>query len=105
MKLQFNDLAAMQPLARVAVLSLAPGFYQLQVKVDSLEQPVWDTDGHLFTRRNLNAVREALAGLAITELVLRQESAYDEMIGQPLRKGSNALEVPLAPTVYPTLER
>lgn len=29
------------------------------------------------------------------DLMLRHQSAYDEMINQPLRQGSNMLEVPL----------
>jgi hypothetical protein len=37
-------------------------------------------------------------------MVLRHSSAYDEMIGQPHREESNALEVRIARDPYPPLE-
>ena len=41
-------------------------------------------------------VTERLAGVPLPALFLRHQSAYDEMVGQPLRTGDNSLEVPLA---------
>ena len=45
-------------------------------------------------------MRERLSALDILELVLVQDSAYDEMIGHPPREG-NRLEVPLDPAHQP----
>ena len=42
-----------------------------------------------------------LRGMPVRSLVLRHESAYDEMIGQPTRDESNALEVSLALDIDP----
>ena len=39
--------------------------------------------------------------LPVGTITLRHESAYDEMIGQPSRESSNALEVNLSHEMYP----
>jgi hypothetical protein len=41
-------------------------------------------------------VRETLQLLPVSSLVLRQFSAYDEMVGQPPRAEDNLLEIPLS---------
>ncbi|MCK9505410.1 MAG: DUF6482 family protein [Porticoccaceae bacterium] len=101
MKLLFNQLASYEPLAKVVVVSLDPSFYQLLAVVDGVEHLVWETEEKILSQRNLTAMREKLADLAIGEVVLRQESAYDEMVGQPVRAQSNALEVKLNTSPYP----
>jgi hypothetical protein len=78
------------------VHSLEQALYQVTVMVDGSEALLTENDGSLFRRHSLNAVREALSGLRISRLRLRHTSAYDEMIGQPLRDNSNALEVSLS---------
>ena len=64
-----------------------------------------ENDGSVFRRRALSQVREALQLLPVAKLSLRQSSAYDEMIGQPLREADNTLEVPLALDAYPPITR
>lgn len=76
--------------------SLELALYQVKVRVDGEEKLLVDNDGKAFRRRNLQQVREALQLMPIATLHLRHCSAYDEMIGQPLREGSNALQVPLS---------
>ena len=62
------------------------------------------TEGHAPTAELAHdiqqSVRERLSALDILELVLVQDSAYDEMIGHPPREG-NRLEVPLDPAHQP----
>ncbi|MGD9661763.1 MAG: DUF6482 family protein [Porticoccaceae bacterium] len=101
MKILFHNLVSLQPLNKVVIVSLDPSFYQLLVAVDDVEYLVWEAEGKVLTTRNLTLMREKLADLSIGELVLRQESAYDEMVGQPVRSTSNALEVRLNTSPYP----
>ena len=60
-----------------------------------------EDSGRPFRRHSLNDVREVLHTLPLAGAKLRQTSAYDEMIGQPPREGSNVMEVPLGLEVYP----
>ena len=83
--------------AKAVVHSIEGSIYQLSVIVDGREVGVVDRDGKIFKRRCIQEVREALQGSRVEELVLRQHSAYDEMIGQSVRLEDNTLEVSLAP--------
>jgi len=91
-----SELAARKGPFRAWVHSLERSLYQVTVWVDGREQLLLDAGGKTFSRRSINAVREALEDVELEELVLRQASAYDEMIGQPMRQRENTLEVPLA---------
>ncbi|MFA5548515.1 MAG: DUF6482 family protein [Porticoccaceae bacterium] len=104
MKILLDHLAAHQPIPRVIIHSLDASIYQVSVEIDGSERPLWETPERLLSRRNLTALRELFAGLAIGALVLRQRSAYDEMVGQPLREGANTLEVPLDTRTYTLVE-
>ena len=84
--------------------SLDPSIYQVSVELDGIERPLWETPERLLTRRNLTALRELFSALEIGALVLRQQSAYDEMVGQPQRGGANTLEVPLDTRTYTLVE-
>jgi len=58
------------------------------------DQLVWETAKQPLTARSIGALRKRLENLAIDTITLRHDSAYDEMIGQPLRS-SNTLDVRL----------
>jgi len=38
-----------------------------------------------------------LSSMPVASITMRHESAYDEMVGQPARQASNALEIGLKP--------
>lgn len=79
------------------VHSIEGSIYQLSVIIAGRERRVVERDGKAFKRRSIEEVREALQGTCVVSLVLRQQSAYDEMIGQSVRQQDNTLEVHLAP--------
>ena len=81
--------------------SLEQALYQVTLEVDGEERLLVEKDGRTFRRHSLQQVREALQTLPVASLRLRQQSAYDEMIGQPAREGSNVLEVTLSLELYP----
>jgi hypothetical protein len=76
--------------------SIEGALYTVSVVVDGREYRLVDDDGKTLIRRSIMHVREVLEGIALTKLILRQVSAYDEMIGQAARESPNTLEVPVS---------
>ncbi len=101
MKVRFSELARYRHIEKVIIHSLDQALYCIAIEHDGEQRHLVDDDGSLFKRHNLMLIRELLEPLHIGELVLRQQSAYDEMVGQPLRQGDNTLEVRLAKTFIP----
>jgi hypothetical protein len=85
----------------VVIHSLDQALYQATVVLEEGERLLLGSDLRPLRFHSLQAMREALAPLRVGKLTLRQQSAYDEMIGQPLREGSNVMEVPLAALTTP----
>lgn len=105
MKITFRQARALSSPARAVIRSLDQALYQVTLVVDGRERLLTEDNGRVFRRHSLLEVREALQALPLDSAVLRQDSAYDEMIGQPGREGDNTLEVPLSLELYqaPTL--
>ncbi|MCY0966871.1 DUF6482 family protein [Parathalassolituus penaei] len=84
-----------QPLIDTLVVhSLDLMLYQVSVVLDGRELYVTDNQGKLLRSHNLVSIQALFEGWPVAEMRLRQSSAYDEMIGQPLRE-TNQLDVPL----------
>ena len=96
MKIHLRDIKNFPSPPRAIVYSLDQSVYQVFIETTSGEAILLDNNGRVFRRRNLQAVREDLKTFAISGLLLRQHSAYDEMINQPLREQGNMLELPLS---------
>jgi len=88
-------------LGKVAIRSMDLSLYQAEVLLDGERRLIAGNDGKPLRSFNLLDMKKQLSVLDIEELVLVQESAYDEMIGQPGREASNALEVPLGKEAQP----
>ena len=101
MKLSIEEFAALAEPAPTIIHSLDQALYQVTVVVDGRERLLVDETGRPLRRHSLNAMREVLQTLPVASLVLRQRSAYDEMIGQPPREGDNLMELPLTLEDYP----
>ena len=101
MKISFEEFTRLAAPVPVVIHSLDQALYQVTLVIDEREHLLVENNGKTFRRHSLQQVREALQTLPVASLVLRQQSAYDEMIGQPVREGSNALEVPLSLEQYP----
>lgn len=103
--MSIQEFAAFTHRAPVIIHSLDRGLYQVTVATGGEERLLVASDGRPLRSHNLQQLREVLARLPVQSLVLRQQSAYDEMIGQPPRDGGNTLEVELAlaPDVPPDL--
>jgi hypothetical protein len=96
MKLSLVEFAQFEDPVPVVIYSLERALYQVMVVVDGREKLLVEESGRTFRRHNLQQVREMLRLLPVSSLVLRQFSAYDEMVGQPPRAEDNLLEIPLS---------
>ena len=105
MKKTFKQIGREKRAVTAVVHSLDQALYQVTLQIEGEEHLLVENDGRTFRRHSLNEVRESLQLLAVEKAVLRQTSAYDEMIGQPLRQSDNALEVPLSLDLYPAITR
>lgn len=97
MKIRLNDLLRFGGDYDLTIRSLDLSLYQVEVALAGRARLICDESDRPLRFRTLQAAREALRPLAARSLQLLQQSAYDEMIGQPPREGSNALSVPLEP--------
>ena len=99
MKLLFNNLSSCS-IQKLIINSLEQALYQAIVMIDGKEHIVWESDRKVLLSRNLMELRELFKTLDIPETVLRHESPYDEMIGLPVNRHSNRMEVPLGKNPY-----
>ena len=76
--------------------SIDLSLYQASAIIDGVEHYVSDERGKLLRSTKLLELQKQLRKVAAESTVLRQTSAYDEMIGGPEKGESNALEVPVA---------
>jgi len=102
MKRTLKELATCGQIDRLVIRSVDLSLYIAVAEVAGEDCLITNNDGSTLKTRNLLEMKQAVAGLSFGELVLRQESPYDEMVGQPGREGSNALEVGLSAELYPT---
>ena len=105
MKISLKQLQQLEPPLTAIVYSMERSIYQVYISTPDGEALLTDENGKVFQRRNLHSVRDALQASPVSTLQLRQHSAYDEMIGQPLREQDNLLELPLSLKSYPEPER
>ncbi len=103
MKLLYKQLSTMR-IDKLIINSLEQALYQAIVVIDGDEHVVWQSEDKTLTTRNLTKMREHFEKLDVAEIVLRHESAYDEMVGQRTKNGNNRLEVPLRKNPYAVLK-
>ncbi|WP_086933845.1 DUF6482 family protein [Agarilytica rhodophyticola] len=99
MKILLSDLAS-QDIQKLVINSLEQALYQAIVVINDEEHVVWESADKVLMSRNLMQLRQKFEKLEITEIFLRHESPYDEMIGLPASQESNRLEVPLGKNPY-----
>jgi len=80
---------------KVIVHSLDWSLYQASIVIDGQEQVLAGKDGRPVRARSMLQLEAMFEDFKVKEMVLRQESAYDEMINQPVRECSNRIEVPV----------
>ena len=95
MTVSIKDLHQLRTIPKLIYHSLDCALYQVSVMTPDGEQMVTDGKGKLLRSHSLITLQAMFDDFPVAEQVLRQQSAYDEMVNQPVRSGSNQLEVPL----------
>ncbi len=101
MKISIDELHRWQPLGTVIIRSLDLSLYHAVAIIDGREHLVADSAGKPLRYHSIMGFKRRLANLDIEQMLLEQDSAYDEMIGQPPRTAANTLRVPMTPLYDP----
>jgi len=96
MKMSLKTLRG-QLVQRLVIESVDLSLYIAHAEVAGKTWLVADDSGAVLKTRNLLDMKRALAGIPASARVLRQRSAYDEMIGAVAPSADNTLELPLWP--------
>ncbi len=95
MKISMSEFAELKSPVAAVIHSLTPSLYQVVLSVDGRDRLLAYDDGRPYRAKNLQNAREMLASMPVAAITMRHESAYDEMVGQPASRESNALELNL----------
>lgn len=95
-----SELRSEGQTSKLIIHSLDMSLYQASAVVDGREHLVTDDDGRPLRAFNKLELLSLLRNVPAQERVLRHQSAYDEMINQPVRLEPNTLEVPLGGTGF-----
>lgn len=93
-----TDLEQLQSIKKVIVHAVAPMLYLVTIETELGEILLYDETHQPYRAQNLEAIKEMLEAVNVEFMTLRQQSAYDEMIGHPEKDAVNTLEVVLSPT-------
>ena len=95
MSISIKKLKTLQPIDCVIIHAIDISLYQVSVMIDGQEHYVADKKGKLLRAFNKLELQALFETIPHRKMLLRHHSAYDEMVGQPPRQGSNQLEVDL----------
>lgn len=93
--MQVKELQSVLSFDKVVIHSLAPNLYQVSVMMDGEEVFLLDGKDRFLTSHNKQDLQDLFKDKQVGAMVLRHQSAYDEMLGQPIRESTNCLEVPI----------
>ncbi|WP_245582697.1 DUF6482 family protein [Oceanobacter kriegii] len=93
--LTVKQLRQIPRIDKLVIHAIDLSLYQVSVHVDGTEHFILDHQGRYLRSYNIVSLQAVFEGMAIGKQVLRHQSCYDEMVGQPSREGSNVMEVPL----------
>jgi hypothetical protein len=97
--LRLDQLKAHPSVDKLIIHSLDLCLYQASAWIHEQEYFLVDATGRHVRTHSLAEMVALLEGVEATEFCLHQQSAYDEMLGQPVRQQANLMEVPLAKTL------
>lgn len=94
-KCEFDDLNH-YPVSEIEVHSLDGGMYVLSAIIDGGSFPVYER-GKRMVARDITSLRRRLADCRCQTFFLIQRSAYDEMLGQPVKSEETEMRIAIAP--------
>lgn len=96
MKITLDEFFLWRAELPVVINSVDMVGYQASVIIDGERHRLVLANGKPLRKKNLMAMREVLKAMPVASIILEHQSAYDEMINQPLRQVSNTLRLPVA---------
>lgn len=100
MKITLRELRGCQ-VQKLVIESVDLSLYIAQATVDDDVRLVVGEDGKPLKERNLLGMKRHFAGITVDACILRQRSAYDEMIGHSWQAADNTLEIPMTTAAQP----
>lgn len=100
MKMALSKLEQFFYVDKLVIHSLDMALYHASVLVDGAEYYVTDEKDQFLRAHSIVDLQRKCCRIKAKAQVLRHQSAYDEMIGAPVRQESNQLEVPLQDNQY-----
>lgn len=95
MKVSIEQLQKKPVIDLLIIHSLQNSLYQATAVIGDDSYRVIAANGRPLTARDKTALLQHFKDCRVLNTRLRQSSAYDEMVSQPLRQSANTLEVPL----------
>lgn len=96
MKIALKELGKRKAdIEKLIIESVDLSLYIARVLIDGTERVIADADGKILKTHNLLAMKRELKKFGEIEMVLRQASAYDEMVGAKFEPSDNTMEVSL----------
>ncbi len=86
---------------RIVIESVDLSLYLAHAVINGEEMVIAENNGKLLKTHNLLAMKRRVKALANCELFLRQQSAYDEMVGHSYAASANTMEIPLGSEPLP----
>ena len=101
MSVTLKQIAELSSIEKVIIHSFDGSLYLVSVSVNGEEHYlVDDATGIPVKARHHLMLQKLFARQHVRTMVLRQQSPYDEMVGQPVGKDDNRMEVPLAGAAF-----
>ena len=96
MKLQLSKLKGRADIERFVIESVDLSLYIAFVQINGEEHLLADNKGKVLKTTNLLSMQRQIKPFGAVDCVLRQRSAYDEMVGKPpTSHGDNTMELSL----------
>lgn len=86
---------------RIVIESVDLSLYLARAVIDGQELMIADANGKFVKTHNLLAMKRRLKALVTCEFFLRQQSAYDEMVGHSYAANANTMEIPMGSEPLP----
>jgi hypothetical protein len=86
---------------QLVVESVDLSLYIAHARINGVERVIAEDERKILKRHNLLEMKRVLKTVAGCEIVLRQRSAYDEMVGHSHPAAANTLEISLGDAPLP----
>ncbi|MDM3869959.1 DUF6482 family protein [Porticoccus sp. W117] len=96
-KIKITQLLRQGSVEELLLHSLDGALYVVQAKVNDRYYSLSTATGKEYSRRSIEDIKNDFSGIHVEAMWLIQQSAYDEMVGQPVNTMGNGLRVPLSP--------